>query len=61
MKGDIDFNGTLNSTDVQMIQEYVIHSRTFSDVEKFYADVNGDGSVNNTDAYVLNQIIGGYI
>lgn len=58
-KGDVNLSGTFESEDSQMVLEYTTGQRTFSRLQKFLADVNGDGTVNTTDALKVSQIVAG--
>lgn len=58
-KGDVNLSGTFESEDSQMVLEYATGQRTFSRLQKFLADVNGDGTVNTTDALKVSQIVAG--
>ncbi len=58
-KGDVNLSGTFESEDSQMVLEYATRQRTFSRLQKFLADVNGDGTVNTTDALKVSQIVAG--
>ncbi len=58
-KGDVNLSGTFESEDSQMVLEYATGQRTFSRLQKFLSDVNGDGTVNTTDALKVSQIVAG--
>lgn len=58
-KGDVNLSGTFENEDSQMVLEYATGQRTFSRLQKFLADVNGDGTVNTTDALKVSQIVAG--
>ena len=58
-KGDVNLSGTFESEDSQMVLEYATGQRTFSRLQKFLSDVNGDGAVNTTDALKVSQIVAG--
>lgn len=50
---DIDFNGTVNSSDALLVLEASIGKRKFSASEIEVADSNGDGVVNSSDALTI--------
>lgn len=58
-KGDVNLSGTFENEDSQMVLEYATGQRTFSRLQKFLSDVNGDGAVNTTDALKVSQIVAG--
>lgn len=58
-KGDVNLSGTFENEDSQMVLEYATGQRTFSRLQKFLSDVNGDGTVNTTDALKVSQIVAG--
>lgn len=60
-RGDVNFSGSFASNDAQMVLEYSVGSRTFSDLQKFLADANGDGDIDSNDSLIINQIISGVI
>lgn len=60
-KGDVNFDGNINSTDALMVLQTAVGSRTLSANEKKAADVNGDGNVNSADALKILQYAVGEI
>lgn len=57
LKGDVNYSWTLNAADVNRIQQYIIGSRVFSDLQVFLADFNGDNKVNAKDVTALMNAI----
>ncbi len=56
--GDINFDGTVNSSDALSVLKYSVSSEQFDAYQKKYADVNADSRINSTDAlYVLNYSV----
>lgn len=53
--GDVDSDGTANSTDALMILKHAV-GKPVDKMNLDYADVNGDKSVNSTDALIVLQI-----
>lgn len=57
--GDIDGNGTVNSSDALLILQYSVGQK--EPAIKTIADVNGDGAINSADALIALQIsVGSY-
>lgn len=54
-KGDINGDGSVNSTDALVLNRIIASGKTAAQNPE--ADINGDGQVNSTDALVLNRII----
>ena len=60
MLGDVNYSGNLTSDDSTAIQDYLLHLRTFSNLQKELADYNQDGTVDLADAiYILQHIYSG--
>lgn len=51
--GDVDYSGTLTTTDSTEISKYVAGTAIPSNLQKHLADYNGDGVVNTTDARLV--------
>ena len=51
--GDVNRNGKVNKTDKQLILKHIAHSVTLADDVLWYADYNGDGSIDVADAVRL--------
>ena len=51
--GDINNDGVIDSNDRDMIAEYVVGLRTFTDDEFYCADINGDGIISNADIILI--------
>ena len=47
--GDVDLDGKITSADSLKIQRYLNGKETFTNIQKYLADVNGDNKVNQTD------------
>ena len=57
--GDVNGDGSVNSSDARLILQYTVELAVFSDRMLAAADVNGDSAVNSTDArIVLQQAVG---
>lgn len=57
--GDMNQNGVLEAIDGQMIQQYVVQLISFSETQKYLADVDGDGIITVSDAKkVFDRITG---
>lgn len=52
-RGDVDYSGSVNESDVNMIIDYLVHLRNFSNVQIELADYNNDGRVDITDVSSL--------
>lgn len=55
LKGDVDMNGTVNVTDIILLQEYLI--KLSSGIELYNYDVNNDGHINVFDIIDVKRII----
>lgn len=57
-RGDINYDGIINSADTEMIRDYITngHENEFSTLQKELMDVNNDGKVNVIDAETVNFI-----
>ncbi len=56
VKGDIDANGVVNSSDALLALENSIEKIKLSGLKKISADVNDDGMINSSDALLILQI-----
>lgn len=57
--GDINGDGSVNSTDARYVLRYLVGSKTLNDAQISSADVNGDGTVSTADAvYMLQKRVG---
>lgn len=62
MLGDLDNNSNLDSSDLEVLDNYINKGGTLTDEQKKKADINGDGNINQTDYNYLKEIIDyGYI
>ena len=57
--GDINGDGTINSTDAVAIQKYLA-GNVIEGFTKESADLNGDGEVNSADSVLLMKYLAGY-
>ena len=57
--GDVNNDGSVNSTDYALLKRYILGTGTISDLT--VADVNGDGAVNSTDYALIKRYILGSI
>ena len=57
IKGDVNLDGKITSTDSLQLKEYLVHKRTLSDQAFKNADINEDGSITTTDLLQLNKLI----
>jgi hypothetical protein len=55
--GDIDGNGCIVSTDVQLLEDYLAGQATFDEEEYIAADVNQSGEVDNWDLEILRGMV----
>ena len=55
--GDVDLNGSVTTTDVTMLQKYLLKMVTFNEEQKVAADVNKDGSITMNDVTALQKIL----
>lgn len=60
-KGDVNFDGAINSADALMVLQSSVGSKTLNANEKTAADVNSDGSINSGDALKILQYAVGEI
>lgn len=51
--GDVNYSGNLTHDDTLLIQRYLLHLETFSNLQKIIADYNQDGIINMLDAICL--------
>lgn len=54
--GDVDGDGSINSTDARLILQYYAKKINESQLNIAVADVDGDGSINSTDARLILQL-----
>lgn len=55
MSGDVDGNGTVNSTDARLALQAAVGKVNLTEKQKVTADVNNDGTVDSTDARLILQ------
>lgn len=53
--GDVDDNGTINTTDARLTLQAAVSKIELDDIQKLAADVNNDGKVTATDARLILQ------
>ena len=54
-KGDVNYDGKVNTTDGSLVLGYATGSKTPSNIQYYLADYNGDGVVDTTDARLIMQ------
>lgn len=55
LKGDVDGDGTVDSTDARLALQAAVGKVTLTEKQKTAADMNGDGAVDSTDARAMLQ------
>ena len=55
LKGDVDGNGTVDSTDARLALQAAVGKVTLTEKQKIAADMNDDGKVDSTDAREILQ------
>jgi GH35 family endo-1,4-beta-xylanase/enterochelin esterase-like enzyme len=55
--GDLNYDGSIDSTDVTILKRILLRKMDASDETKLAADVNKDGSVDSTDLTLLKRYI----
>lgn len=55
-KGDINLDGVLSSTDIEILDDYLEGVLDLNNVQKYMADINGDESIDSIDLELLSQI-----
>lgn len=58
-RGDVNLDGTIGTSDVLMLQNYIGKAATFDASQKYLADINNDGNINLSDVSLLQRIIAG--
>lgn len=51
--GDVNYDGSINSTDAQLVLKYASKAILFSKAQKYIGDMNADGVVNAIDASLI--------
>lgn len=60
--GDVDLNGNININDVTLLNQYLLGTVALSsNLQKYMADVNRDGVINDIDSNILLKITSGLI
>ena len=57
LEGDVNFDGTVNSTDLLILQKYLLGVSDISGTQSDAADINKDGNVNILDLILLKEIL----
>lgn len=52
-KGDVNYDGKLNSKDIIALQRIILNPKKASDLQQYLADYNGDGRVNVKDVIAM--------
>lgn len=55
--GDLNGDGKVNSTDLQLMKMHVLRQRQLTGTSLLNADVNRDGKVDSTDVALLKRYI----
>ncbi len=55
IKGDVNYDGKINTTDGSLVLSYATGKREFSNVQLYLADYDGNGKVDSTDARLILQ------
>ncbi|HOM02800.1 MAG TPA: endo-1,4-beta-xylanase, partial [Acetivibrio sp.] len=55
--GDVNLDGSINSTDLTMLKRGVLKSLTLSEQSQLAADVDQNGKVNSTDISILSRYL----
>lgn len=53
--GDVLYDGAASAKSATAVMQYIQGSRAFTDAQKHLADVNGDGTIDGTDANLILQ------
>lgn len=59
LRGDVDQDGQILADDAQQILRYSAHLQTFSDVQVFLADLDGNGVIDAADSRIALRISAG--
>ena len=57
LKGDVNLDGKVTSTDLVQLKQYLIGEMEFSEQAEKNADINGDGFVTSTDYLQLKNML----
>ena len=55
-KGDVNQDGIIDQGDADLVNDYILEGTEISDEGMLVADVNGDGTVDNTDGVVIKAV-----
>ncbi len=55
-RGDVNRDGSFSSADSTLVSQYISQSTTFSDLQQFLADVNGDSLINTKDVLAIIKL-----
>ena len=53
--GDINPDGIVNESDVQLMREAIVGNRSFEQIELLSADMNGDGALDAHDLFLIKK------
>jgi len=59
--GDVNGQNGVEATDAQLILQYAVGSKTFTQEQKRNADVNDDGKIDAVDSLIILQYISGSV
>ena len=57
LTGDVNLDGSIDITDVVLLNQFASGSVELTEVQQKNADCNGDGNADQTDAVVLLQFL----
>ena len=55
--GDVNHDGVINSTDVQLVLQYVVGAIDSTALDLALADISGNGEVTAYDAALIQQVV----
>lgn len=56
-KGDVDADGTITSTDLAKMNQYISGTIGLSGIQQYLADLNNDGIIDTQDRIILNNML----
>lgn len=59
--GNVEVDTVVNVNDATLIQKYCADIQTFNEVQKYFADVNGDGIINVMDSTAIQKYCSGIL
>lgn len=60
-KGDVNLNGSISTSDALAVLQYSNQSVTPTNIQAYFADVNGDDIISSVDALMIMQIANGIL